>query len=55
VQRAARPHQHKRQRALVRSIRSRASPGWVFLWFGYTAGHRDEGLQLCLETLAGAR
>jgi hypothetical protein len=29
--------------------------GWVFLWFGYTTGHRDEGLQLCLETLAGAR
>jgi hypothetical protein len=28
--------------------------GWVFLWFGYTTGHRDEGLQLCLETLAGA-
>jgi hypothetical protein len=28
--------------------------GWVFLWFGYTTGHRDEGLQLCLETLVGA-
>jgi hypothetical protein len=27
---------------------------WVFLWFGYTTGHRDEGLQLCLETLVGA-
>jgi hypothetical protein len=29
--------------------------GWVFLWFGYTTGHRDEGLQLCLETLVGAK
>jgi len=29
-------------------------PEWVFLWFGYTTGHRDEGLQLCLEALVGA-
>jgi hypothetical protein len=29
-------------------------PVWAFMWFGYTTGHRDEGLQLCLETLVGA-
>jgi hypothetical protein len=29
-------------------------PAWTFAWFGYTTGHRDEGLQLCLESLDGA-
>jgi len=41
--------------AVVRThLTTDAEPTWVFLWFGYTTGHRDEGLQLCLETLVGA-
>jgi hypothetical protein len=41
--------------AVVRAhLKLGGQPAWVFLWFGYTSGHRDEGLQLCLESLVGA-